>query len=78
MTPEGTPLGYSEFIKMIKAQIAAEANPTDRTDQPQNEDPANPTSNPEKEKTGGRQAHLRGFRHEMTGQFYALSKEDQM
>jgi hypothetical protein len=37
---------------------------------------ANPANKSGKEKTGGRQCNIRGFRHEMTGQFYALSKED--
>ena len=31
---------------------------------------------PASEQIGGRQCHLRGLRHEITGQFYALSQED--
>ncbi|MDQ1472315.1 MAG: hypothetical protein QOJ99_3795 [Bryobacterales bacterium] len=79
MTPDlGTPIGHREIIRQINAQKAAEAeaaNDHKRTahdhnpGQPRNDRPPNP---------GQQQQHCRitAFRHEATGQFYAMSLED--
>jgi hypothetical protein len=54
--------------EMLKAQIAAEA--ATRTTNPEAK------TSPKKEQTGGKQCNIHAIRDALTGQFYALSKED--
>jgi hypothetical protein len=62
MTPKSEPT-LDQILKALQAKRAAEATRT------------NPTPDP-KQKTGGKQCHIHAIRHQLTGQFYALSKED--
>jgi hypothetical protein len=57
----GTPMGHREIIAQINAQKAAEAKAAGQRAQ---------------QECGPKRARISAFRHETTGQFYAMSQED--
>ena len=83
MTPElETPIGHRELIRRMLAQKAAEAKAaseaSDGPAPPNQNSPAedSPVDHAPEDKIGGKRCRIHAFRHETTGQFYAMSHED--